>query len=371
MSSRRDRDYVRDGKAFCDRYQFVKYLNEGAEGKISRWEATDNGQLVAVKEAVRANRDDLKREAQAFIKIGEHPNIVNFFGYDPHWPVCPPALFIEHADLGDVTDYRALIRANGCDVAEVTLWKFLSDITQALDWIHNHLDEPCVHGDLKPGNILVMLPPDYDGGGIPLLPTFKICDVARLQPARKIGPVLRFDGTPEFGPPMAERRARIAPSVDIYAIGASIQLFQLGIHPTMSKQDFIETMKKAGVTPLPTERELNDPNHKWRFDMPPLYRPLNMPKEYQESVLKLKWPKPPVSNAFNDWYSMTMEESPARRISAKTLSKYFIPVSERQVDLLSAKQIREAALQQEQETAATIEKARMARRQGREWKGQA
>lgn len=343
----KDSFYI-DGTLFRKHYEFKKTLNQGAEGKVSSWANMKSGMLVAVKEPVRPNADDLWKEVEAYKKIGRHPNIVRFIGYDPHWPEVSPAIFIEQAELGDVNDYRQSIVQHGYEVNEVTMWKFMADVSRGLDWIHNNLGKTFVHGDLKPGNILV----HGTVSPTPMLPTFKICDVARVRPATKDGPEHRFGGTPEYGPPMQERQARLTPAVDVFAIGGSIQTLALGVLPTMGPQQFIAYMRELGAHVIPTEAELKNPHYTplWRHKIPPMFRSLIEAKRRQ-----------PFSKAFNEWYSMTMEESPADRINAGQLVKYFEPVAKAQVELFQAEQEFATAQRQEQNTLVKWQDARKKR----------
>jgi len=324
---------------FYQSYSFEKIIQKGGEGKVSAWRHLVNKNMwVAVKEPrkdSRVLRNQLMKEAKNLHTIGNHPNIVQFYGYDNSHPN-PPTLFFEMASLGDLPKYKvSLMRARQLNaVPEATLWKLVADMVKALHWMHNGHSVPYVHGDIKPSNILAVSPPGTNPSDIPLLPTFKLCDFTHMVPYREDGPGTPFYGTPEYAPPHVERRHVNTP-IDIYGLGATLQEVALDVLPVLSNIKFRDYWRMMNKTP-PSLRELNNDDHRWRWDIPVIYRPLNIPLKQQ-----IQWdvpnPRATYSDELNEWYTRLLHHSLDKRFSAAVLHQYFIPVADVQIRLLVAK----------------------------------
>ncbi|KAF2447026.1 kinase-like protein [Karstenula rhodostoma CBS 690.94] len=308
---------------FRNFFKFVQEIGQGTEGIVSRWENLTTGQVVALKVPRSPDRSkDLLAEIEALKKVPPHENIATLLTYLlQHQPV-GPALVFELAEYGDVSSYRRRIMQSYTRVPEITLWKFLRDMSLALDWLHNKMVESHIHGDLKPENILVFSPVGWKGEGVPTLPTFKIGDIARMQPANAHR---KYNGTYEFGPPRTERQRKQTPAVDVWAIGASLQNFALGVLPVMNKADFIKEKKEQGGA-VPTLADLQ--TEAWRDIIPHQYRPLNADVEFQRDMMKMQRPVPPYSFDLNRWYDQLVEEETTKRISSRTLAKRFVPYAD-------------------------------------------
>ncbi|KAF2257402.1 kinase-like protein, partial [Trematosphaeria pertusa] len=318
-------------------------LGEGTEGKVSLWRHKWKEEHIAVKQPARGtdfHRNMLKQELKNLKMVGTHPNVVSLLGWDDYYAPIPPGIFLDYCQLGDLLEYQNLLVDAGHYVPEESIWKFLVDMSRGLDYLHNHLAVPYIHGDLKPSNILVARPPGCRNDEVPLLPIFKLADISRLVPyIPGQGPNHMFFGTPEYGPPFSERRA-VAPAVDIYAIGATVQHLALGCYPTQDRKAFIREVMLQGMD-APHEKDLN--HIKWRNLIPVVYRPINAAAEEQRTKYKLQHPNPPYSDVLNDWYSMCLEHEKHRRISADILTDWFVPLAEGQIEVLAAKRERDRA----------------------------
>lgn len=340
---------------FLERFDHEGYLHEGADGSVSKWTNSNEGTCVAIKEP-KPNREHMLREEIAtFSKVRSHEHIVQLMGVMEDWSPTPPALILELAHLGDVEDYRRLVlRSREHErVPEQTLWKLMRDMSKGLDWLHNHCGQPYVHGDLKPQNMLVFLPKGARIGDVPLLPTFKVCDIGRMMPAPE-GNSLRFNGTPEYGPPFQERLSSQAAAVDIWSLAASIQFLALGVTPRMSNSDFIVLAREQYNREI-TEQELRDNYRQWRQRIPPLYRPLDLSTEEQRDVLKLENPVPPYSTLFNNWYKQLYRRDATRRYTSATLARDFVPAADLYISMMDRRWIHvenEEELQTQRDTLA-------------------
>lgn len=319
-------------QTFGSSYTFVNEIGRGTEGTVSCWKNRTTGQVVALKVPRSPQRSkDLLAEIAALNKVPPNEHINNLLTHMlQHAPV-GPALVFDLAQWGDVSQYRCTLLRCTDKVPEITLWKFLRDMSLALDWLHNKIGEAQIHGDLKPENILVFSPPGWSRERVPTLPVFKISDIARMQPASSNR---KYHGTYEFGPPYAERDQKQTPAVDVWAIGASLQNFALGVLPVINKHDFIKEKKEQGGS-VPTLADLL--TESWRRIIPHQYRPLHMDVEFQADVMKIKHPAQ-YSHDLNRWYSTLVEEDVSKRISAKTLVKRFVPYADVKIQTMVREQ---------------------------------
>jgi serine/threonine protein kinase len=333
----------KDSQTFRSAFTFVRTLASGTEGTVSRWENTTTDQLVAVKTPRSSRSRDLLNEIAALKKVPPFEHIVSLLTHFQKWEPIGPALVFELAEWGSVYVYRRCLLIDHDKVPEMTLWKFLRDMSLALDWLHNQMDEPHCHGDLKPENILVFSPPGWTNEGVPVLPTFKICDISRL---RSVGANVKFCGTYEYGPPHAERQVKQTPAVDVFSIGASLQWFALGVRPVVPAADFIKYKKEQGGY-VPTLTDLKA--EAWRAIVPYQYRPLNASIEFQRDVLKLAKPVAPYSHGLSQWYDRLVEEQVEKRITSRSLARQFVPFADVYIDTLIRQQQRENARQRYEE----------------------
>jgi serine/threonine protein kinase len=327
----------KDSQTFRSAFTFVRELASGSEGTVSRWKNNTTGQLVAVKTPRSGRSNDLLNEIAALKKVPPYEHIVSLLTNFQQWEPVGPALIFELAEWGSVNAYRRHLLNHHNKVPEITLWKFLRDMSLALDWLHNRMSESHCHGDLKPENILVFSPLGWTSEEVPTLPTFKICDISRLRP---VSSNEKFRGTYEFGPPHAERQVKQTPAVDIFAIGASLQWFALGVYPVVPAAEFIKSKKEQGGY-VPTLADLR--TEVWRAIIPYQYRPLNASIEFQRDVAKLAMPVAPYSHGLNQWYDKLVEERVEKRITSRSLARRLVPFADVYIETLVRQQQHEEA----------------------------
>jgi serine/threonine protein kinase len=331
--------------SFRRNHDWVKHLQEGSEGRVSLWKENSGGRLIALKEPVTNNRlvfRALRNEIMAMRRLGRHSHIVQFLGATEGWKRLVPAIFYEFCELGDAEDYGRRIHASGVDVPEHTLWKFFIDMTKALDYLHNSFEVRYVHGDTKPNNILVSRP-SGDSSELPLAPIFKLADISRITMYKRgsRGPYDTYCGTWEYAPPLEQRKAPLAPSVDIYAIGASLQTLAWDIWPVPSEKAIMGSLIAAGDPHYPatqkTVRKLRDDEEYRKTRVAVVYRPLNANEQDQITKHDMPYSQPPYSTTINEWYTMCLRHDPIERVSSKVLKEYFLPLAESQFRLHKAK----------------------------------
>ncbi|HET6213002.1 MAG TPA: serine/threonine-protein kinase, partial [Micromonosporaceae bacterium] len=206
-------------RLFGGRYRLVTELARGAIGQV--WRAVDEltGEAVAVKllRPEAAAQPDLVStflsEAELLAEL-DHPGIIrvrDFVLIDSEY-----GLVLE---LIEGLDLRRRLRIEGPLPATVAA-NVVTQVADALAYLH---DNGVVHGDVKPGNILV----PADGGPVRLADfgVARRLDSGETMPVvagRRTRPIL---ATPEYVAPEVVAGGMPTPASDVYALG--IVLFEL------------------------------------------------------------------------------------------------------------------------------------------------
>ncbi|KAF2281621.1 kinase-like protein [Westerdykella ornata] len=346
-------------------------ISDGSDGSVTRYlDCRDPSRAVAVKTPSSANvhqQKALLHEIAIMELLTKCDQIVSLLGYDTNFMPYSPALFYEFCGMGDVQTYHTKLQRKYGRIPEETIWKLFADMSKGLQYIHCELPRPLIHGDFKTLNILVASPPGTGLREVPILPNFKICDFARAQPYSGPGnPGPFYNGTYEYGPPQAEQLLPQTPAVDIWALGASLQEFALGILPTQTRKRFCEEYRRRFGTNLwkivqEGRQDLNE--DRWRKHIPLVYRPLNA--DVQELRSKWDWPpgaaEPPrYSNALECWYHTCMQEKLDQRLTAAYLKEEVAPIAERRIKVLQAhRKVEEAKKKVEEAKKARQMKEKM------------
>jgi len=115
----------------------------------------EKGQVFAVKE-ISALDPKAKRE-QAMLESVKHKHIIKYirtFTEDNRLNIV-----MEYADRGTLTQMveKAMRDPEMLPFFdEQNIWRFLNQMSQALDYLHSHKPKPILHRDLKPHNILAV-----------------------------------------------------------------------------------------------------------------------------------------------------------------------------------------------------------------------
>jgi tRNA A-37 threonylcarbamoyl transferase component Bud32 len=192
---------------FNNRYQILGKIGEGGLAEVYRAQDVALGRLVAVKALRREYVVDpaflvrFHREAQSAAKL-THPNIVavHDFGQDLGRPYIVME-YVAGRDLRTILQQAGPLSVNqAVDIAV--------QVCAAVGYAHR---AGLVHGDMKPGNILIT--PDGQA------------EVVDFGLARALGESAMDDdgelvwGTPAYFAPEQAAGDRVLPATDVYAIG--------------------------------------------------------------------------------------------------------------------------------------------------------
>jgi formylglycine-generating enzyme required for sulfatase activity/predicted Ser/Thr protein kinase len=258
----RGRDSVAVGDVLVDRYRLVALIGEGGMSRV--FKATDLGattpaapdDFIAVKVLACAVNDDdgsfasFRKEAQKLRGL-THPNIVRIFDFDRDGPIA----FITMEYLAGSSLYTKLRGGAttgkppsglGRDEAQHTILA----MGDALDYAHR---KGVVHGDLKPGNVIVL-----NRGEIKVIDF----DMSRWLARPETGVERRESSqtspavTPSYASPQLMARQKPEPADDVYALACLAYELLTGVHPFDSG---------AGEQPLkfppPRREELSAPQY--------------------------------------------------------------------------------------------------------------
>ncbi len=203
-----------------EHYDVHEVIGEGHIGRVYRAVDRRNGQVVALKVLLDESPVD---DARAYF---ENETAILPGLYHPHIPTC-----YDHS-TGE-TAYLALEWIDGKDsetlLAELPEGTFLPpeqvahwgvDICNALGYLHNHTP-PIAFRDLKPSHIMV------DREGSAWLVDFNL---AKILPSEKILHDADLVGTEGYSAP-EQYQGVVSPSVDMYALGATLHNLLTGIDP--------------------------------------------------------------------------------------------------------------------------------------------
>ena len=229
------------------RYRIVQLIGEGGSGAV--YAAEDmrlGGRLSAIKEIrpdpyatpaqLAQAQTQFRREAMILARL-DHPNlpkVYDFFVEDGR-----SYLVMDYVDGPDLRQLVDQARARGEFLPEASVLDWLSQLLDALDYLHNQ-SPPVIHRDVKPANI--KLTPQ---GRI------KLVDFGLVKPLDPEDPrtitVVRGVGSLPYTPLEQYGGAdHTLPRSDIYAVGATLYHLLTGRIPVTAQQRFLEPQSLVG-----------------------------------------------------------------------------------------------------------------------------
>jgi serine/threonine-protein kinase len=227
------------------RYQLEAELARGAVGTVWRALDTFRGDRVAVKllrpgpAAQPELVDRFLTEAELLAEL-DHPSIVRVRDLVPAHGGYALVLELVHG-----TDLRQRLRADGTLPPAVAA-EVVAQVADALAYLHGR---GIVHGDVKPGNILV----PADGSPVRLA-DFGVAHRLPAGPGTEPGSGPRWGvlhATPEYAAPELVAGRPPGPASDVYALGILLYELLSGRTPYQGGTATEVLMRHATCTPVP------------------------------------------------------------------------------------------------------------------------
>jgi eukaryotic-like serine/threonine-protein kinase len=193
-----------DGALTRGRYRVERELGRGGAGTVFLADDLALGRKVALKvyhRRGRAERSRLLAEARTPAKL-EHPGVVRIFDLDETLA----AIAMERVLGGSV---RMELRKGALPIARIQRW--FASSAEVLAYVHA---AGIVHRDFKPSNMLLR------DGDVVVLTDFGLAVQAGSKPTAGAG---AGEGTLAFMPPEQRAGAAAHPSMDVFALGASMR----------------------------------------------------------------------------------------------------------------------------------------------------
>ncbi|CAM0901611.1 unnamed protein product [Alopecurus aequalis] len=236
---------LQDFKEITDNFSDERILGEGGFGVIYKG-VLPNGEMIAVKKYVWSLQMQFESEVYHLMTL-KHPNIVRCIGYcyetrnvcleyNGQWVFAETAerlLCLEYLPNGSLDKYLS-DESSGLDWS--TRFKIIEGICCGLCHLHEQIDKPIIHLDLKPANILLddsLVPKITDFGLSRLFGQQQtICTSSRIGTFGYMAPEFLHSGT-------------ITTKLDIFSLGVIIMEIITGHrdYPGLtgtSSDDFIE-----------------------------------------------------------------------------------------------------------------------------------
>ena len=247
---------VAPGQTVADRFEILRFIDEGGMGEVYEAEDRVLGERVALKFLNRRNIGDervlrrFRREIQLARKV-THPNVCRLFDVYTHR--------VEDGQL------------QGEEVAFVTMEMLAGQTLEAFLTDHGHLDEGqalplirqmaaaldaahrvgIIHRDFKTSN--VMLVPDEDSARPPrvVVTDFGLAQTVQRPPpdATPMTDEMKLIGTPDYMSPEQLRGAELGVTTDVYALGVVIFEMVTGARPYSADNTMGLLVKRVSEPP--------------------------------------------------------------------------------------------------------------------------
>ncbi len=243
-----------DSELLAGRYAFRQELGRGASGRVILAADTAAGEeLRAVKLVTEPQAERLRWEFQLLSRIA-HPNVARVFelfrvesGSAAFGAAPGTAALVQQYAPGRAADQAARSLARDGDALLALALQVGESVARALGAIHA---QGLVHGDVKPGNIVVA-----EGAAAGERGGVKLID---LDLARPPAVTAALSGTPGFMAPEVWR-GELGPAADLYALGATLARLLVGA-PAESER----STARSGAPDLlgQLRRSLDEPGNK-------------------------------------------------------------------------------------------------------------
>jgi Nif-specific regulatory protein len=230
-----------ENSKILNRYKVLEVVGLGGMGQVYKVLDEMTDKVVALKTLSAAGDDAVSFFRREFLTLAKlrHPNLVEVheFGTLDDGSSFFTMEFIEGLGIKEYLESQTI----GEQKAQIEFFGgIIAQVCQALDYIHSR---KLVHGDIKPGNILVSDRPQLSvsGGntdgkpeGAGTAPTVKLVDFG-LTRSLDVQDFSGLSGTVEYVSPEMIRGEHIDGRCDLYALGVVIYEVLAGRHPFVGK----------------------------------------------------------------------------------------------------------------------------------------
>lgn len=188
-------------------YSLTKNLGKGAYGKVDRYDAPGQ-KPVAKKTAFGNGVEELKKESEVLDTLGEHENIVQKSKAD----VGADGLGLELLQGGNMQDMMDGLEKDYRDgkISHTQYWGSIQHLTKGtLKGVDHMNSKGLVHGDLKPGNVMI----DEETAQPKLIDFGSATKIGEDAPQ---GQTPLVNTTPEV---MGSKDHKVHKNNDVYAVG--------------------------------------------------------------------------------------------------------------------------------------------------------
>jgi eukaryotic-like serine/threonine-protein kinase len=216
------------GQILDGRYRLLERVGAGGMGEVWRAADLELGRDVAIKclhqwgdwRDLEASRQQLRHEAKAMAQL-DNPHIVKVHDiFDHDGAPCLTMEYVRGRNLRDVLDAPDTPNMpdspdvpdpSGGSLPPQRVAEIGAQIADALRAVH---EKDIVHGDVKPGNVLI------DEHGTAKLTDFGIARQLNANSTMTVAGALR--GTPGYVAPEVANGAKITPESDMFGLGATL-----------------------------------------------------------------------------------------------------------------------------------------------------
>src|SRR5881398_2909240 len=212
-------------------YELLEEIGRGAQGVVFRARQKSLNRTVALKVislgqwASKAHLKRFRREAEAAASL-DHPCIVPSYEVGERDGSCYFSMkFVEGGQLDEVVRRKLMSIRQAAEL--------IAKIARTVHYAHEH---GILHGDVKPGNILL------DAKGEPHLTDFGLARL--LETESTVTRTMEILGTPSYMAPeqAVGNNAAVSGATDVYGLGAVLYQLLTG-HPPFAGGTTFETIK--------------------------------------------------------------------------------------------------------------------------------
>jgi TolB-like protein/Tfp pilus assembly protein PilF/predicted Ser/Thr protein kinase len=237
---------VQDAEWRTGDYQILEEIGRGGIGVVYR--ARHRRRIVGLKRILSYHADSrdtlvrFRREAETAANL-VHPNILPVYEVSERDDGLP-FFSMKFAGGGSLLDAAPALRGEPRRAVGL-----MAKVARAVQYAHG---QGILHGDLKPGNILL------DGRGEPLVSDFGLAKC--LEPTSNLTRTLTIFGAPHYiAPeqvnPAGSATGKLTPAADVYSLGAILFDLLTG-RPPFLDEHALKVIQQANEKPAPKLRTL-------------------------------------------------------------------------------------------------------------------